>query len=238
MPITPAVPVLARDHVRRGAGAVRLRPLLHLADRVPQDALLDRLAVAVQRLELARQPRGLALVVGQQELERGAGMAEPAGRVDPRREPERDRARVDRGGVDAADPHERLQAGLVGSREPSHARGNERAVLVQERDDVGDRRERDEVEMAVEVVHAERLEQLEDDACPAELRERVVGGPRRDDRAVGQRLARPVVVGDDHLQARSARLGDLLDGGDAAVDREHEAHSSSARRASVSRETP
>ena len=102
----------------------------------------------------------------------------------------------------------------------------ERAVLVEERDDVGDRRERDEVEMPLRDLRVdaeERLAELVDDAGAAELRERVVGRARRDDRAVGQRLAGPVVVGDDHLEAARLRLGDLRDGGDAAVDREHEA---------------
>ena len=96
------------------------------------------------------QPAGLGFVVREQELERGARMAEPPGGVDARREPEGDRACVHRRGVDAAGAHERPQAGLVRPREPPHARGHERAVLVHERDDVGDRRERDEVEVALE----------------------------------------------------------------------------------------
>ena len=68
----------------------------------------------------------------------------------------------------------------------------------------------------------ERLAELVDDAGAAQLRERIVGRPRRDDRAVGQRLAGPVVVGDDHLEAARLRLRDLLDRGDAAVDGQHE----------------
>ena len=68
----------------------------------------------------------------------------------------------------------------------------------------------------------ERLAELVDDAGAAELRKRIVGRTRRDDRAVGQRLARPVMVGDDHLEPARLRLGDLRDGRDAAVDGEHE----------------
>ena len=69
----------------------------------------------------------------------------------------------------------------------------------------------------------QRLAELVDDAGAAELRERILGGARRDDRAVGQRLARPVVVGDDDVEPTRSRFGDLFDRGHAAVDREHEA---------------
>ena len=88
----------------------------------------------------------------------------------------------------------------------------ERAVLVDERDDVGDRGERDEIGMAGEhrVVGAEeRLRELDDDAGAAELGKRVVGGPRGDDRAVRQRLRRAMVVGDDHVDAEPAGVLDL-----------------------------
>src|SRR6266536_1570343 len=69
----------------------------------------------------------------------------------------------------------------------------------------------------------ERLPELVDDARTAQLGERIVGRPRRDDRAVGQRLAWPMVVGDDHFEPERLRLGALRNGRDAAVDREHEA---------------
>jgi hypothetical protein len=71
-------------------------------------------------------------------------------------------------------------------------------------------------------VRAERAEQLVRDAGPAELGERVARRPRGDDRAVGQRLARPVVVGHDHVEAERLRPRDLFDCGDPAVDRQHE----------------
>ncbi len=59
-----------------------------------------------------------------------------------------------------------------------------------ERNDVGDRGERDQVEMPprhVGVDAEERLAELVDDAGAAELGERIVGRPRCDDRAIGQR---------------------------------------------------
>ncbi len=216
-----AVPVLARDHVPQAA-ALRLRPLLNLANRVAQDPLLDRLPIAVERLELARQPACLRLVLREQQVECRAGMTQTARRVDARRETEGDRASVERRRVDPAHAHERLQPRLVRPRESPHPRRHEGAVFVEERDDVRDGCQCDEVEMAVEPVGAERLEQLEDDAGAAKLRERVLRRPRRHDRAVRQRLAGAMVVGDDHVQARRAGLGDLLHGCDTAVDREDE----------------
>ena len=89
-------------------------------------------------------------------------MAEPAGGVDPRREPEADRAGVDRRRVDARDAHQRPQPRLLRARERAQAGDRERAVLVDERDDVGDRRERDEVEVA-----AQRSESAPSSAWPS-----------------------------------------------------------------------
>ena len=95
-------------------------------------------------------------------------MAEPAGGVDPRREPEADGTGVDARRIDGRRAHERLQARLLRAGERAQPRARERAVLVEQRDDVGDRRERDEVEVPVDV-RAERAEQLVDDAGPTEL---------------------------------------------------------------------
>ena len=105
----------------------------------------------------------------------------------PRREPERDRGRVDRRRIDAGHPHQRAEPGLLRACEPAQARRRERAVLVDERHDVGDRRERDEIGVTGDrgMLGAEqRLGELDDDAGAAEIGERIVGGPRRDDRAL------------------------------------------------------
>ena len=144
------------------------------------------------------------------------------GGVDARREPEADSALVDHRGIDSRRAHERSEPGSLRARELPEAGDRERAVLVDERDDVGDRAERDEVEVPLERIVRERLEKLERDARSAELGERVRRGPRRHDRAVGQLVSRPVVVGDDDVQAEPPGRRDLLDGGDAAVDGEHE----------------
>ena len=95
MPITPSCQLSSASDV----AALRLpgrRPCLDLIDGRAEDPVLDRLPVAVQLLEPLREPRRLVRVVGEQELERGLGAAEAPGGVDARREPERDRALVDR----------------------------------------------------------------------------------------------------------------------------------------------
>src|SRR5207237_135952 len=73
------VPVLAREHVRAPA-LPRVGPLRNLLDRLAEDPTLDGLTVPVQLLERLREPPRLVGVVGQQELEGGARVAEP-GRV-------------------------------------------------------------------------------------------------------------------------------------------------------------
>ena len=169
--------------------------------------------------------RSLLCVLGQDQLERGVGTPEPARRVDPRSEPEADGAGVDGGRIDVRDPHELAQTGPARAGESPQARRGEAAVLVDERHDVRDRRERDEVEVLLErgVIRAEQcLRELVHDPGPAQLRERVRRGPRRHDRAVGKRVRRPVMVGHDHLEAERNGLRDLLHRGDPAVDGEQQ----------------
>ena len=81
-------------------------------------------------------------------MQRHVRTSEPPGRIDARREAEPDSGRVDRGRIDPSDTHERLQSCLLRSRKHSQAGGDQRAILVDERDDVCDRRESDEVEVA------------------------------------------------------------------------------------------
>ena len=124
------VPALAPDDV--GAAAPLLgRPRVDDRDRLAEDPLLDGLAVAVQRLELVREQVGLAVVLRQHEMQADVRPAEPAGGVEPRREPEADGRRVDGGRIDAGDAHQRPQPGLLGARERaqagcSRARGSRR----------------------------------------------------------------------------------------------------------------
>ena len=110
------MPVIAPDDVGPPS-TLRLRPLLHLCDRGAQDLVLDRLAVAVQLLEPVGEPASLLAVGREEQLERRARVTEPAGRVDPRCQPETDLAGVDRRRIDARDAHQRLQSRLLRARE-------------------------------------------------------------------------------------------------------------------------
>ena len=95
--------------------------------------------------------RARDVVAGHEELERLVGMAQPAGGVDPRREPESHIGRRGVRAIDARHRHQRAQARLRRAPQPAQARAHEAAVLVAERNDVGDRREGDQVEVALEL---------------------------------------------------------------------------------------
>ena len=100
MPTTPSCqssPATTYPRARRRG----LGPGLDLGDRLAQDPVLDQLPLAVQLLEpLGQRLRRLG-VGREQQLERDLRLAEPARGVDPRREPERDAALVERRRVDA-----------------------------------------------------------------------------------------------------------------------------------------
>ena len=167
------------------ASALLGRPRLDLGHGLAEDAALDGLALAVQLLERVGEPARLGLVLGEQQLERLARVPETAGRVQARREAEADGPGVDRGRIDAGALHERAQTGLRRARERAQPGDGERAVLVDERDDVGDRRERDEVEVPprnLRVDAEEGLSELVDDSGAAELGKRVLGRASGDDR--------------------------------------------------------
>src|SRR6478672_2041405 len=66
------------------------------------------------------------------------------------------------------------------------------------------------------------LSELVDDPGAAELGKWVLGRASGDDRTVGQRLGRPVMVRDDDVEATFLRHGHLGDGRDPAVDGEDE----------------
>ena len=221
----PRVPAVGGEHVRRGLGpAGARRGDLRLG--LEEDPRLDVAPLHVDAVELLGD-RARPLDVGrQQQLEPRVGAVQPAGGVDPRREPEADRARVHPARVDARDLHQRLQPGLARRRERPQALAHQPPVLVHERHAVRHGGERDEVEVGVGGggVQPGRLQQRAReqvrDAGRAQLRARVAADGRMDDRRVGQRpvRARRVVVGDDDVQPRSARGRHLVDGRDRAVD--------------------
>ena len=199
------VPALAPDDV--GAVAPLLRPPgVDRGDGFAEDPLLDGLPVAVERLELVREEVGLAIVLGQHQVQRNVGR--PSRPAALSRGASRNATAVAStvAGIDARDPHQRPQSRLLRAGEPAQADRGESTVLVDQRYDVGDRGERDEIGVTRDrgmVGSEERLRELDDHARAAEIRERVVGRPGCDDRAARQRLSRPVVVGDDHVDDRA-----------------------------------
>ena len=92
-------------------------------------------------------PTRLVGVLREHEIERDVGATQASGGVDARREPKADGARVDGRRVDARAAHERLQPRAACRGESLQPGRGERAVLVDERDDVRDRRQRDEIEV-------------------------------------------------------------------------------------------
>ncbi len=177
----------------------------------------------VRPVELARDlDRALALFT-EQQLERRVGAVEAPRGVQSRRDAERDVALVDARGVERETGHQGPQARLRGSRQGPQAVADQRAVLADQRYDVGDRRDRDEVEITVArggvdaALTLDGLRELVGHGRAAERRERVAAESRMDDRCVGDLGGRRVVVGDDHVEAQVARQAHLLDGADRAV---------------------
>src|SRR5919198_490377 len=219
------VPVLSREHV----GVLTpfwLGPRLDLFDRFPQDPLFDRLPVAVELVEAVGEPARLLPILGEEQSERGLRVAEPPGGIQPRSQPEADGSRVDRSGIDAGDLHELAQPRLLRARKGAEAGDRQAAVFVHERDDVRNRRNRDEIEVPVQPFAAlpqEGLAELEDDSRAAKVAERIGGvAVRPDQRAGRQRLGWPVVVGHDDFEPELARRGHFRRSRDSTVDREDE----------------
>ena len=172
MPMTPScqsAPATTYPFDRRcssGHDSISLTALARIRSSTPWRSRFSRSSSSASRVASCG-------ILGEQQLERRLGPAEPPGRVDARREPEADRGLVDRRRIDAGDAHQRLQARLLRLGEPAQPAAGERAVLVDERHDVGDRRQRDHVEVALEerMVGAEqRLGELPDDSGAAEAR--------------------------------------------------------------------
>ena len=201
------VPPLAGDDVAASLAALG-RTSLDRGDGRAQDVGLDRLALAVPLLETPRERLGLCAVAREQEVERLARMAEPAGGVDPRAEAEPEVGGAQARTIDAGHLHQRRQPGSLAACEATQAGAHERAVLVAQLDHVGDRREGDEIEAALQLdgrlgraepARPQRLRELEHDPRPAQLAERVgvlVRAARAHQGRLGQHGPRPVVVAD------------------------------------------
>ncbi len=165
-------------------------------------------------------------VVAGEHADRAHGIAEPARGIDARRKREHDLSRRDPAGFQAGGFDECLDArpgiGVDGLQSDFH----QNTVLPGQRDDVGGACERDKIQILSDhrfLVQAsgDAMDQFEADAAAAERLEGV--GIARFDRVEdghGFREDGPgfMVVADDHVEPGFARVGDLLDRGDAAID--------------------
>ena len=203
----PRMPVLAGEHQpggirelfgKLGAGAFGAGEHLEL----------DLAPLAVRPLELGGDLGRPAVVGGEHQLDPGIGAIQAPGGVEPRCEPEGDIALVEPLADHRSRGHQRTQAGPGRSPRLGEPATDQGPVLPAQRDEVGDGRQRHEVELRRRGLGpSQRGRQLVGDAGGAEVGERVARHLRVQDRARGQALARLVVVGDDHLEAgREGRL--------------------------------
>ena len=200
--------------------------------------LLPRLVLAV---ELAGERVRAVRVLLEEEPHAAAGVVEPSGRVDPRSEPEPDLTRRDlRPLGDPGDPLERAQAGATALREHLEPPANEDPVRADERHDVRDRAEGDEIEGVLQVRlrtlgaepaalaqrSAERHRERERHADRGEVLRWVAaaGLVRVQDRGRRRQLDRHrVVIDDDRVHAEGRGRAHLRGARDAAVERDEEA---------------
>ncbi len=196
-PDHPGMPVLAAQHV---AGA-----LARGRRSAPRPRSVMRLSTW-RRSELARSSSSaISLrapgVLGQDQLEPRVGSVQAPRRVQARGEREGDGALVDLAGVHPRDRHQRTQPGLGRARQRAQPAADERAVLAHQRHDVGDRRQRHEVEVVLELAilaaaggEQQRLRELVGDRGRAQLRAGVAAQRGVHDRGIAaarrQRAAR------------------------------------------------
>ena len=229
------VPRIGREHERV---ALLLRQVLNHLERLRVDLLLDALALAVERAQLPREARGLCRVGREQELGGLVRLTHAAGGVDARGEHEADLHGRHRLFGQPRLLQQCVQADEVGVVNRGQPARDERAVLTRHLHDVRDRADGRECAVArdesfLPVRPGQREHELERHAAPGEVLERIrtVRSVRvNDGDRVRQRLLALVVVGDDHVHAEGPGEGDLLHAGDAAVDRDEQAHTLLAQR--------
>ena len=112
--------------------------------------LLDGLALAVEPFELGGDARGLRRIVGQQQPRAEVGAPDASAGIDARPEQEAEVPGLGRSG-EARGIHQRGQSDVVAPAHGDQALDDEGAIEARERNHVGDRAERDEIEQAEEI---------------------------------------------------------------------------------------
>ena len=200
-----------------------------------EDAPLERLPLVVELMDEFGQLHGPLRRFGRQELDRQLGLAEPAGRVEPRTDREGNVFAGERRLlVEARHVLERLDAGHRPMSQAIQPVPHQHAVFIHQRHDVGHRADRREPHRPHQIVPhrladalrlarplAKRPGELQRDRRPAQTGERIRAARQagmHDRRRARQPLARLVMIRDDQRQSTlGGRLG-FGDAGDAAVD--------------------
>ena len=227
------MPALAGEHERVRLGLIgRQLRARGLGGR--GDLALRRTALGVGTVELRGDLRRPIIVGRQHQLDSGVGAIEAPGGVDPGSEPEPDGLLVDRLGLHLRNRHQRADPSAPRRPHRGQPLAHQPPVLADERHQVGDRRQRNQVEILSRGVPpapgrvrvpgaagvAKRDRELVGHPRGAQGTERVARDDRVQDRAIGQLGGRLVVVGHDHLDARGASRRDLLRRRDSAVHRD------------------
>ena len=230
-------PSFAR-HDHRGAALLEPERQQRLRLGLGERRDLDLLPRAVQAVELGGDLARFVLVARGQQPDAKRRVADAAAGVDARADDEAEVIGARRP-VGAGDVEQGGEAGPPALAHRRQSARDEGAVEADERHDVGDRRQRDEVEPGEEIGRGAAVEEAAvaqravqrdeahvDDAGGAEMaksREVVLAVRVDDGECVGQALRRLVMVEDDDVEAEPACFGDRLVADRAAIDRDDEA---------------
>ena len=196
--------------------------------------LLDDAALAVETVELGRDPRGLDAVAFEQKPHAEIGAADAAAGIDARSQHEAEMPGLRRA-VEPRHVHQRGVADMVAPPHRDQPLGDEGAVQADQRRDIRDGAERDVMQHAEQIglghlrvpeaalaqlaIDRDQRDQHEADggemAEAGEIVEPVRIDQRVDLRQLGAGL---VMIDHDHGHAEPLRFGQRLDAGGAAID--------------------
>ena len=231
------MPALALDQQhRREALAVGAVQALDSRDRLIEHVALDGAPLGVEFVEPDRERTDLVRIVARQQTRAKIGLADAAAGIDPRAQQESEMIGFRRF-LQARDVGERRQPGIAALRHDLKAGADQRAVDAEQRDHVTDRAQGHEIEPLPKIGLRPRR------AVPASLAQGAIDthGEQERDANRGEMLVRagivdPVgidhrhrlrqrdlrhmVVDHDEIESGAPRLGQRLEGGDAAIDRD------------------
>ena len=202
-------------------------------------APLEGVTLLVEAMDHIGQLERPGLVGGGEHLDRQAGLAEPAGGIEPRRQPEGDILALERRLLlELGQLHQPHDPGATAEAEALEAMLDEDPVLVEEGHDVGDGAERCQANGAEEHLpqprrhllgatgaRGNRPGELEGHRRATQIAEGIAASrePGMDEHGrLGERWPEAVVVGDDQIDPEIAGHRRLGGAGDPAVDGDHE----------------